>query len=341
MCCQLPFELKIESEEDFDRLFPDEASCERVLFHQKWKHGWFCPHCGNRKMSANKRKQYQCSKCRYPPSARVGTMFEHGKLPLLKMFKMIYYLCLHPQRLSAMEISRRLEIGYEATLRNINKIRDAMADPLIAVPLVGPTTTEEMSLAGVVNPEPFRKLAGEDNPIVELFGEMSVETIPTVDAKPSELYGPELVSALVNEPLAGPEVEPEPEPEERTELERLVMVVAGTEDCIELLAQAGQLEVEAGGPLHYTEHDEALWSTGLKLRWWFRVVFRNAVGRHLPKYLVAYACRYNYRHRREQLFGLVLEAMVDNAPFTYDEQVHGEKSPLARRRAQTMATSGI
>ncbi len=85
----------------------------------------------------------------------------------------------------------------------------------------------------------------------------------------------------------------------------------------------------------------ALAVTRVTLRCWFRYIFKNAVGCHLPKYLVAYACRYNYRHRREQLFGRVLGAMVDKAPFSYHEQVHGERSPLARRRARATTTFGI
>src|SRR5271163_3662486 len=69
---------------EFQRAFPDEASCAAFLFERRWPGGFVCPVCGNGRAAALKSRAYtyECSDCGRQTSITAGTALHRTKLPL-------------------------------------------------------------------------------------------------------------------------------------------------------------------------------------------------------------------------------------------------------------------
>lgn len=50
---------------EFQKAFPDEASCADFLFEQRWPDGFVCPGCGKRRAAGLKSRPrlYECLDC--------------------------------------------------------------------------------------------------------------------------------------------------------------------------------------------------------------------------------------------------------------------------------------
>jgi len=113
----------------FQRRFSTEGKCRDYLFKCRWPDGFICPKCGGAVYShIATRALYQCSQCRHQTSLRVGTIFEKSRTPLRKWFWAIYLLSQHKNSISALALTRFLDIAYWTALSMTHKIRSAMAD---------------------------------------------------------------------------------------------------------------------------------------------------------------------------------------------------------------------
>lgn len=94
---------------DFQKRFPDDHSCWNYLVELRWKDGFVCPQCGNTKYCRGDRAHdRQCTKCNHKVSPTSGTLFHGIKIPMLKVFYMLYYLSTNKQGISSTELSRKL-----------------------------------------------------------------------------------------------------------------------------------------------------------------------------------------------------------------------------------------
>src|SRR5260221_12955658 len=59
---------------EFQKAFPDEASCAAFLFERRWPDGFGCPVCGNGRAAALKSRAYtyECSDCGRQTSITAG-----------------------------------------------------------------------------------------------------------------------------------------------------------------------------------------------------------------------------------------------------------------------------
>src|SRR5260221_8098461 len=69
---------------EFQRAFPDEASCAAFLFERRWPGGFVCPVCGKGRAAALKSRAYtyECSDCGRQTSITAGTAPHPTQLPL-------------------------------------------------------------------------------------------------------------------------------------------------------------------------------------------------------------------------------------------------------------------
>ena len=80
--------------------FHDEAAAFKYLEATLWPNGATCPHCGNADASritrfegkAHRKGVHKCNECRKQFTVKVGTVFEHGRIPLHKMLQAVYLL---------------------------------------------------------------------------------------------------------------------------------------------------------------------------------------------------------------------------------------------------------
>jgi transposase-like protein len=92
-----------------------------------------CPHCGvvggrvyELKGKSTRLGLKKCGECRQQFTVKVGTVFEHGRMPLNKMLQAVYLMTSSKKGISAHQLHRTLEISYKAAWFLLHRIREAM-----------------------------------------------------------------------------------------------------------------------------------------------------------------------------------------------------------------------
>ena len=124
--------------------FHDEAKAFAFLESVIWADGVVCPHCGVvggrvysledvRGKASGKSPEgavryglKKCGECRKQFTVKVGTVFEHGRMPLHKMLQGAYLMTSSKKGISAHQLHRMLEISYKAAWFLEHRIREAM-----------------------------------------------------------------------------------------------------------------------------------------------------------------------------------------------------------------------
>lgn len=71
---------------------------------------------------------WKCGHCRKQFTVKVGTVFEHARIPLHKMLQAVYLISASKKGVSAHQIHRVLEISYKAAWFLAHRIREAPRD---------------------------------------------------------------------------------------------------------------------------------------------------------------------------------------------------------------------
>lgn len=124
--------------------FHDEKAAFAHLESILWPEGPVCPHCGSisgkhydlsRVRSKPSKKNPEgavryglrkCSDCRKQFTVKVGTVFEHARLPLHKMLQAVYLMTASKKGISAHQLHRILEVQYKSAWFLAHRIREAM-----------------------------------------------------------------------------------------------------------------------------------------------------------------------------------------------------------------------
>ena len=129
--------------------FHNEAAAFTYLESVIWADGVVCPHCGviggrvydlsdvhgsiSKKSpdGAIRHGLKKCGECRKQFTVKVGTVFEHGRIPLHKMLQAVYLMTSSKKGISAHQLHRTLEITYKSAWFLCHRIREAMRDDLL------------------------------------------------------------------------------------------------------------------------------------------------------------------------------------------------------------------
>ena len=127
--------------------FHSEPAAFEYLEATLWPDGAVCPHCGTvghaTKLQTGPAKEgkrsariglWKCNEkeCRKQFTVKVGTVFEHGRIPLHKMLQAVYLLCCSKKGCSSHQLHRILGITYKAAWFLSHRIREAMRDGKLA-----------------------------------------------------------------------------------------------------------------------------------------------------------------------------------------------------------------
>ena len=119
---------------------PEFHSEEAAFAHLEqivWGDAKVCPHCGGldriTKVKANPAKRireglWRCGDCKKQFTSKVGTVFEHMRLPLHKALQAVYLMSCSKKGVSAHQLHRILEITYKSAWFLAHRIREAMTD---------------------------------------------------------------------------------------------------------------------------------------------------------------------------------------------------------------------
>lgn len=113
--------------------FHDEAKAFEYLESVLWTDGIVCPHCGTvggrvYKLEGNATRigLKKCGECRKQFTVKVGTVFEHARMPLHKMLQAVYLMTSSKKGISAHQLGRVLEVTYKTAWFLAHRIREAM-----------------------------------------------------------------------------------------------------------------------------------------------------------------------------------------------------------------------
>lgn len=132
--------------------FHDEAKAFEYLESIVWADGVTCPHCGVvngrvydlagvRSKPSKKSPEglvrhglKKCGECRKQFTVKVGTVFEHARMPLHKMLQAVHLIVSSKKGISAHQLSRVLEVQYKSAWFLAHRIREAMRSGDLAAP---------------------------------------------------------------------------------------------------------------------------------------------------------------------------------------------------------------
>ena len=115
--------------------FHNEAKAFEHLESIVWADGIICPHCGAldrlTKVTANPEKRireglWRCGHCKGQFTAKIGTVFEHARIPLHKMLQAVYLMTASKKGVSAHQLHRILEVTYKTAWFLAHRVREAM-----------------------------------------------------------------------------------------------------------------------------------------------------------------------------------------------------------------------
>lgn len=141
---------------EFQRQFPNEASCAAWLAAARWPEGFRCPVCGHDHAWKLETKAwtYECSECRRQTSVTAGTVMHGSKLPLTVWFWAAYLMATHSNGISARQLWRQLGLGsYKSAWLLCAKLRTAMVNPTRAL-LSGVVEVDETQIAHRTKDDP-------------------------------------------------------------------------------------------------------------------------------------------------------------------------------------------
>jgi transposase-like protein len=115
--------------------FHSEAAAFAHLEKVIWNGEPVCPHCGGidriTKVKANPAKRireglYRCGDCKRQFTVKIGTVFEHMRIPLHKALQATYLMTSSKKGISSHQLHRTLEITYKSAWFLTHRIREAM-----------------------------------------------------------------------------------------------------------------------------------------------------------------------------------------------------------------------
>ncbi len=120
--------------------FRDDTAAREYLERLLWPEGPICPHCGavNHAYATKRAGVYRCAEkeCRKDFTVTMRTVMERSKIALHKWLQAFHLMCASKKGVSAHQLHRSLDIGYEAAWFMAHRIREAMRDGGLA-PLGG------------------------------------------------------------------------------------------------------------------------------------------------------------------------------------------------------------
>lgn len=113
---------------EFQQRYRTEQDCLRTIEKVRWPHGFICPKCEHHDgYRLHTRRVIECVVCKYQSSITAGTVFHKTKISLLKWFWAIYLIAQDKGGISALRLSKQLDINFKTAWRILHKIRRAMS----------------------------------------------------------------------------------------------------------------------------------------------------------------------------------------------------------------------
>ena len=119
---------------EFQKVFPDDATCERYLEEVRWSDGFVCPSCKVRgepfRFATRETVVLRCRSCEKNASLTAGTVMHMSKMPTSTWFWAAYLMTTQTPGISAVQFQRQLGLKrYETAFTMLHKLREGMVRP--------------------------------------------------------------------------------------------------------------------------------------------------------------------------------------------------------------------
>jgi transposase-like protein len=277
--------------------FRDDAEARKTLEAIFWANGPVCPHCGviNHSYATKRAGVYRCAEavCRKDFTVTMGTVMERSKIALHKWMIAFHLMASSKKGISAHQLHRTLDIGYEAAWFMAHRIREAMRVGGLVAPMGGAggiVEADETYFGKTDEPRPRGRYArpftkgGKSGPsnkrpiisLVERGGRVRSFHIPSATK--------ESVSKIVRENVAK-------ESRLHTDESRLYTKVGGEFAAHETVTHSAKEYVRGDVHTNSAEGFFGLFKKGMK------GVYQHCGEKHLHRYLAEFDFRYNHRVR--------------------------------------------
>lgn len=136
----------------------DEKAAVEFFERKRWGDCPCCPHCGDTNVYAmkdrktgerNKDFRWRCRGCGKLYNVRTGMIFEESLIPLHKWARAIWEAAASKNGVSALEMSRKVQVSYKSALFMMHRIRWAMAEDFTSPPkMTGTVEADETYVGG-------------------------------------------------------------------------------------------------------------------------------------------------------------------------------------------------
>lgn len=123
----LPYTLK-----DFQKQFPDDATCLEWLKNRLYPDGIFCDACQaiTKHHRVKSRPSYSCDHCGHHVHPTADTIFHKSPTPLTTWFYAVYLMASTRCGISAKQIQRETGVTYKTAWRMFKQIRSMLSDEM-------------------------------------------------------------------------------------------------------------------------------------------------------------------------------------------------------------------
>ena len=312
---------------EFQRRFPDEASCALFLSERRWPDGFTCPECGRTRSCLLKSRAYtyECVSCGRQTSVTAGTIMHRTKLPLTTWFWAAHLMATHSNGMSAQQLMGQLGLGsYKTAWLLAQKLRRAMVDP-DRDPLEGVVEVDQTEM-------PFRADDDPDTPL-KTGKIIVIGAVEVIDRATGKAQRPKALGQKYLDTLSG--------------RIRLAAIPSNHATHIHAFIKAniapGATLVTDGhasypGVADY-RHDPRIvgnMAAHIPLKWIHRVfallkrwslgTYHGLRRQHIDTYLNEFVFRYNRRFYRHVSFETVLGLAAHRSPVSYWD-ITGQQNP--------------
>ncbi len=286
----------------FNKRFGTERACQNSLEKMRWPEGFKCPKCEGAKATRIKtRRLLQCSKCHHQVSLTAGTIFHKTRTPLQKWFWAIYLVSQDKGGVSAMRLSKQLELGYKTAWAMLHKIRKAMAHRDSEYTLSGFIELDDAFFGGAAKGRRGRGAANKTPVLVmvesrgEHAGFIAMQTVPSMEKTQ--------VETVIKETIA-------PGQNIRTDGYK----------SYSGLADMGHRHDGTPVPAENASQDLPWVHTAISNAKRFLLgTYHGVSHKHLQRYLDEFCYRFNRRAWEKQITMRLLTACIFATPITYAE----------------------
>jgi transposase-like protein len=111
---------------EFMGRFSTEQACREYLASRRWPHGFVCPKCGAQHGHMLAKGHIQCAGCHHQASVTAGTVMHRSHQPLTKWFLAFYLISQDKRGISAVQLSKTLDVTYKTAWYLLHRVRKAM-----------------------------------------------------------------------------------------------------------------------------------------------------------------------------------------------------------------------